>query len=192
MTNHSEADRRRYFRIDDEIQLTYVLLSEDDARRVAHQVRAGVKLASQLVGDLDRQDSLATLRAAIAANDSALAEYLNILEQQINDLTRFLAVEEGDPVEVRFHQVSLGGGGVAFESAEPVAIDASLDLRIVLPPKGQGVRALAQVTQCLPSGELYRVSAKFTVIDPKDRDQVMGRILTRQSEMLRQEKRVAG
>ncbi len=180
------AERRQFFRVEDEVYLRYRVVSEDERLRVAHEIRAGVKSAGQLLHDLENNQELSALRVAAAKTDSAIADYLQVLEQKLVDLTRVVAGDTALAGEMHYCQVSLSGGGVAFVATEALPLTTELEIWLSLPPGNRGVRALAKVAEVGPGHDGYRVAAEFAVIDGADRDLVVAWVLARQAEALRQ------
>ena len=180
------SDRRQFFRVDDEVYMDYRLVSDHERLRIAHEIRAGIKSAGQLLHDLESNEELRALRMAVAQTDSTIADYLQVIEEKLVILTRIVAGAGIFGGEMKFCSVSLSGGGIAFAVTEPFALGTELEISLTLPPRNHGIRALARVGEVgqEESGG-YRVATEFTVIDGADRDLIIARVLARQAESLR-------
>lgn len=191
MDRQKVAERRQFFRVDDRVRLRWRPVAPEEVSRLAGEIRAGVKRAGQLLADLEQGGRLASLRAAIADRDAPVADYLEILEGRIADLTRLVAVHENDLKEVGLHPVNLSGGGLSFTTASQLAMGLSIELQILLESRNLVVRALGEVVESAAENGIYHIGAKFTVIDPRDRDRVISHVLAKQAEIIREARRRA-
>ncbi|MEW6647989.1 MAG: PilZ domain-containing protein [Pseudomonadota bacterium] len=186
-------ERRRFFRIDDEVYLEYRLLPEEDYQQRLQQPAGSRQdtsaLALQLHG-LTSQSS--SILAQIRKRDPEVGQYLAIIDRKVELLSRALLGSQLGHISGPNHKVNLSGNGIAFFSAEPLDGDSKLELRLMLFPGHTVVNTLGRVVHCnaVPGGapQPYRIGVEFTHLAEMARDALVRHTLELQSARLRQKK----
>jgi hypothetical protein len=185
-------ERRRYFRIEDEIvlflrQVTPEQICLDDALD-SHPLDA-FSLSARL--DLLTQEARMPLRR-IARDQPELAEYLKILERKIELIARALLEKESDMADRSANRVSLSASGLAFDAEIGFERGALLELKMLLPPALVGVIAFGKVVYCSrnpdDAARPYRVAVDFIGIKEQDRELLIRHVIRKQSNQLRNHK----
>jgi hypothetical protein len=195
----TSENRRRFFRIDDAVRLSYRAL---DADEVADQV---ARLAEGLGGSFALMASLSAVTHRISVSlrrieqrSGDVAAYLRALDQKIETVARALLLQDPSLPAMSEAPVNLSAGGLAIVTGECLPVGTPLEIRLLLLPTLAGILAFGAVVECTepPAGEghppgsrLMRVD--FTHIRDEDRDLLIGHMLRRQGERLR-EARQAG
>lgn len=186
-------ERRRFFRIDDEVYLEYRLLPEEDYQQRLQQP-AGSRhdssaLALQLHG-LTSQSS--SILAQIRKRDPEVGQYLAIIDRKVELLSRVLLGSQLGHISGPNHKVNLSGNGIAFFSADPIAPDSKLELRLMLFPGHTVLDTLGRVVHCNTvqdsAPQPYRIGVEFTHLAEMARDALVRHTLELQSARLRQKK----
>jgi hypothetical protein len=188
----TEENRRSYFRIDDQLQLSFepITPGELGARELAvMQGSVGFMVTSEL--HALRQESAPLLRQ-IGGHSPDIASYLEAMERRIELLARFLAVQTSDLIRQPVRDVSLSAGGISFYDAQPLAPTSHVELRLLLGSSHLCLTAIAEVMSCDgpapdtgPEGQ-YLLRMEFRRIREQDRNLITRHILGRQGEQLRQ------
>ena len=136
-------ERRRYFRIDDTVQLQATLISphEIDNRLAGfwnNQHRFSIR--NEYNHQLD--EHLADLHA-IERKMPELARYLSVLQKQIETLTDKLIPEHNLPPGTK-QEVNLSAQGISYYSDEEIKSGDLLELELGLLPSGQQLLILAK------------------------------------------------
>lgn len=166
-------ERRRYFRVDDKIALSTRVISPEDLSRALgryERQRDELRLLNLLGqhqarhrGDLD----------GIARNYPEIAEYMRLLQAQIELLASLVATDPTVP-EGPTHDVSLSPQGIRFYSPEPLEPDSLLELRLRLFPSRQRLMLYGRVVACDEAAEEaaggYTVAVEFRHIQDSDRE----------------------
>ncbi len=134
----NSQERRRYFRVDDEVALTLTPLLEeygghdvhDDAQEMQEQVHASL--------EIQLRQALADVRSKLPD----VAHALDLLNQKINLIHNHDAAQQYTP---QLKPVSLSACGIAFTWSESFAVGAKLQLHIFLLPMHHLVKTEAQV-----------------------------------------------
>jgi hypothetical protein len=195
----TSENRRRFFRIDDAVRLSYRAL---DADEVADQV---ARLAEGLGGSFALMASLSAVTHRMSVSlrrieqrSGDVAAYLRALDQKIETVARALLLQDPSLPAMSEAPVNLSAGGLAIVTGQCLPVGTPLEIRLLLLPTLAGILAFGAVVECTepppgeghpPGSRLMRVD--FTHIRDEDRDLLIGHMLRRQGERLR-EARQAG
>lgn len=181
-------ERRRFFRIDDTVGLSYHLLSDDEMRARA----AGERLPQDpfnLIASYESkiENGLSQLRVkdpAIAAVLENLNHKVNCVIDQLEAETRFLrrVVPPSRPVNI-------SACGMAFESDQAIEPGRVMRLNLVLQPTDLHLSIYGEVVGCdAPQAERsHYVRVNFVDIDPTEQEVLIQHIVKRQGHILRGE-----
>ncbi len=133
----SNEERRRFFRIDDQVALSVTLIEKDSAYGDA-------------TNDLSQDDMMAVsleikIRHALAevrGHSPKVATALDLLNQKINMLR---TVEQTDDAEPMIRPVNLSACGISFTWKEKLPINQKVALTLYLQPRHEIVKALGHV-----------------------------------------------
>lgn len=186
-------ERRRFFRIDDEIYLEYRPLSEEEYQQRLQQPPGARQdsstLALQLHG-LTSQSS--SLLAQIRKRDPEVGQYLTIIDRKLELLARALLGSQLGHINGPNHKVNLSGNGIAFFSTEQLTPDSKLELRLMLFPDHTVINCVGRVVHCTAARDEapqpYRVGVEFTHLAEMARDALVRHTLELQSARLRRER----
>ncbi|WP_127475467.1 PilZ domain-containing protein [Sulfurivermis fontis] len=186
-------ERRRFFRIDDEVYLEYRQLPEEDYQQRLQQPAGSRQdtsaLALQLHG-LTSQSS--SILAQIRKRDPEVGQYLAIIDRKVELLSRALLGSQLGHISGPNHKVNLSGSGIAFYRTEPLPPESKLELRLMLFPGHTVINALGRVVHCTETGHTtplpYRIGVEFTQLAEVARDALVRHTLELQSARLRQQK----
>lgn len=192
-------EKRRFYRIDDSVSLSYKTISEADL---------DVALASAKLSSGRRQKQLSSLaeldgriNALLLDIDDQLPEVATVLKLlnrkihivgQMSDSAESSGNEEVMPRPT--HQISLSASGVSFYAPTSVRVHDCLELSLTLFPEYYFVKAFGRVVSCrdaLPSSPDFNklVAVDFVYLDDDDQDYIMSHVLKKQSELLRETKK---
>lgn len=188
------ADRRSYFRIDDNVRLSVrrVPPGELDERldRLEHDLAGNFTVMSSLAA-ITSQMAMGLRR--IENRDPDLAAYLRAIDQKIEVIGRAFIAEEPEMAAQQAAPANLSAGGICagvdemYEKGEPV------EVRMLLFPSFTGLMIYGSVVDCSPAkegeGGRFRNLARieFTHIREQDRELLIRHLLRRQSEQLREQ-----
>ena len=152
MTDSDTSTERDFFRIDDEVRLSWTRVDPDAVRT-----------------DTDRETELMELNLYLhdlistAFGDSAVVgEALGLLNRKIELLTNN---EDSPLLSLQTVPVNLSGSGMAFASSEALDPEEYIDITMLLQPANTIVRVQAQIisTTTYPNADWdYWVRAKYS------------------------------
>ncbi len=192
-TSAGRPERRKFFRIDDDVYLEYHRLEEADYQQRLTQP-PGLRhdssgLALQL-HSLTTQSS--NILSQIRKRDPDVGQYLAIIDRKLELLSRALLGSQLGHISGPNTHANLSGNGIAFLCGEQLAQDSKLELRLMLFPGNTVVHALGRVIHCLGgltiSPQPYRIGVEFTHIAEIAREALIRHTLELQSARLRREK----
>jgi hypothetical protein len=190
-------ERRRFFRIDDEIYMEYRQLAESEYQQRLQQppgVRQDSSALALQLHSLTTQSS--SILSQIRKRDPDVGQYLAIIDRKLELLSRALL---GSQLGSQLGQISgpnskvnLSGNGIAFFSAEPLDAGSKLEMRLMLFPGHTMLTTLGRVVHCntVQGGvpQPYRIGVEFTHIEEMAREALVRHTLELQSARLRQKK----
>ena len=180
-------ERRRYYRIDDEVDLNMQLVTQaeiDDcledfwANEHAFSMRNNYNFQiEQHIGD----------RHKIEAKMPELARYLGVLEKQIDRITEKLIGDEHDASMIR-KAVNISAQGISFCIDQPPAQGKLVELKLKLLPSGLRLVIIARVVlvenDSSREPNQARISLDFENLHEADREILIKHIHAKQLETL--------
>lgn len=174
-----DADRREYYRIEDQVALSIVPLERDD--------EAGDSQLFNLLGELSLLDFEAQhLLRQLGERDRLMGSLLRVMNRRIDLIGQAMA--QGLQAEFGAPQtVTLSEGGISFRHDQMLEHDALVGLRILLMPHGLGLLLDARIAHCqpLPEGG-YHIGAEFEALTDAQRQLLARHILQKQAQARRQ------
>lgn len=189
-------ERRRYFRIDDEIILFLREIAADqvpESETFQEHALDSFSLSSKL--DLLSLESRANLRK-IEREHPAVADFLKSLEQKIDLIARALLSSETDLASQPTKHVSLSASGLAFDTDAGLRVGNVLELKMILPPALVGIVAYGRVVYCKQNrGENlppFHIAVDFIGLRERDRELLIRHVVKKQLQQLRDKKQDLG
>ena len=186
----NKSDRRNFFRIDDISILYYRVLGHDEAKDPqcadAQELLSINKLTLKArFESLTRETS--PLSRSIEQYRPQLAQYLAIVDTKLNMLSEVLMNSAIEELNEEPQRVNISAGGLSFMTPEPIKLDSTLELRVVLLPSNVGIYCHAKVVFCeivTESPNIYKVAVEFLDMEEQSRDQISRHVLGREQAAL--------
>lgn len=141
-------ERRRFFRVNDTINLHHKLIDEFDLNKLSHvsnDILSTCSLATAL--DVLAQDSK-NLFTRVERRDPEIAEYLKVLDTKINLIAQAIIIQNENYFEHDTREVVMSATGLAFSNESAIKIGQLLELRILLTSCLAVIVAFARVVRC--------------------------------------------
>lgn len=190
-----DQERRRFFRIEDLIQMTWRRVDEKELAYKLEMLEKGLVeqfMVSSSLAAISAEMS-ATLRR-IEVKEPDVAEYLKALDRKIDLIGQAFMVDENAEADMHATPVNLSASGIAFYTAEPLEEGIYLEIRMTLLPTTAGVLAYGRVIGNdageTVDGPVNQVRVDFEHMRDEDRDMLIRHVIRKQGDMLR-ERRVA-
>ncbi len=187
-------ERRKYFRIDDEVILHYREVPEGVANASNSPERDapadGFTLGSRFAA---LNQDLTSLMRVIKSESTATARYLSVIDVKLNMLAQVLLSQESIMANQPARNVNISAGGIAFTTDCLLNTGSDLELQMILLPEMIGLTTFGRVVVSGPSEEdpsdsRYRHSVEFVGLREVYRDLIVRHVRRREQEMLRKER----
>lgn len=184
-------ERRRYFRIDDTIGVSFRKLGPEEARAFSDK-------NTHQSGNFDYaahfDNRIQTLLDACRVQNPIAAELLDLMNKKLNFVIRQLDVDTEMLQKIAYDlkQVNVSACGMAFTVDESLNQGDLLQLDILLQPAELHLVAMAEVVACEKRQELTEDSAdhlflrlNFIDMHPNDQELLIQHVVKRQSAQLK-------
>ncbi len=189
-----DQERRRFFRIDDSVNLGYQPIDPASLPEKLKQLDSGVRDEFLVMSGLAAiSQEMAGVMRKLETASPEVARYLKSLDRKVDLLGRAFLFQFSDLSELPAQAVNLSASGMAFFASEPVKEGAVLELRLLLLPSYTGLLIYADVVACdeeqTADGQRgYHVRVDFSHLRECDRDVLIRHILQRQGRMLQRQR----
>lgn len=186
-------ERRRFFRIDDEVNLFYKVV-DDQTAFAASQVTNDLLSNCSLVTALDVLDQEARLvMQRIEKNNSEIAEYLKILETKISLIAQETMRQGHDLSDSNIRNVNISAAGIAFESASSVSEGDCLEVKLLLTSCFAVIVIYGKVIYCNENkkeeGTMpFQIGLDYINLKDQDREVLVKHVVKRQMQQIREQK----
>ena len=195
MTNESqislEDERRRFFRIEDLIHLTYRLIDDEELSERASLLDKGMLEQFMVMSSLSAISAeMAGTFRKIELSDPDVAEYLKALDRKIDLIGKAIMLDETKAAENRAVAANLSASGISFHTNDVLEPGSSVELKMMLQPSGTGILVYGVVVgnDRIDNDPDYnnQVRIDFTHLREEDRDLLIKHVIRKQGDMLRE------
>jgi len=175
-------ERRRFFRIDDTVGISYRVLADEELLTREEAVDAFDMIASY---ETRIENGLSQLRV----RDPVVAAVLENINKKMNCVINQLEVESHlvQRIAHRVQQVNISACGLAFMADEAIDVGRVMSLNLVLRPSNLHINTFGIVVDCdaLQEDRGFYVRVNFQDINPDDQEVLIQHIVKRQGTLLR-------
>ncbi len=191
-------ERRRYFRVTDDVGISCRLLTEQEAQaygRAATETPGGFDFVSNF------DNRIHTLLDACKVQSPVAAELLGLMNKKLNFVIQQMGLDAEliNRVAYSMRQANISACGVAFGHDQALPAGQQVELDIMLQPEEIRLSTLATVVGCdaLPADEQvdglgFFVRLNFDSINATDQELLIQHVVKRQSKLLRVRQESAG
>ncbi len=183
-------DRRRFFRIDDEVNLVYKKVDVQQATEPSH---ASDNLLSNdvlaVAMDALNQESQLILRRLEKA-DSDVADYLKLMDDKIDLIARSVLLQETEFSVENTREVNISATGLAFACKEALNAGDFLEVKMLLPScmaivVTYGKVVYSKMSHSDDSAYPYVVGLDYVNMKEQDRELLIKHVVKRQMQQIR-------
>lgn len=187
----AELERRDYFRMEDQVHLTRILLDETQVSDNPYSDQYNLPRQALLVGQLQAIDNESRdLLRQVGDYNRVLSGYLKGLEEKVELLANFVLNQ--DQVTQK-ETVILSEGGISFGNSTPYDTGAHLHLLIMLFPGYSSIATIGVVRTCEKQQDgCYRIGVEFSVLLEPDRKLLARHMRRRESQAIREQAQKSG
>jgi len=188
------AERREYFRIDDEVQLKVRPIGEADVAAIDARINDKMPDRFTVAANFavsSRQ--MSRVLHSFAADTPDVGRYLKMVDQKLNHLARLFVLEESARGDFLPMHVNLSAGGLVFPSPVEHVPGTLLEISMVLHPSITGILSMSKVVYCerlveAARGYPWQIAVEYSHIREADRDLLVSHIINRETELLRRQR----
>ncbi len=188
MTNTTH-ERRRFFRIEDTINLYYRIIDEQQLQQLS-QVSNDILSTCSLTSALDVLSQEARVIAPrVERSAPEVFEYLKILDDKIDLIAQAIMRQSTDLTEHHSRNANLSATGIAFEAEETLEPGTLLEVKMMLTSCMAVIIAYAKVVYCKPHDNPdypYFIGVDYLNLKDDDRELLIKHVVKRQMEQIRQ------
>lgn len=199
----NDVERRRYFRIEDKVILSYKTLSEEEERLLNRKLKSGEDLCPDLYHIfLMLESDIQNLIKKSKKENLLLSQAIELLNRKLNVIAKGLPNEPTKNSSIFNREpvtVSLSGCGISFMAPTPIEKEKTIQLEIILLPGRQYILCVGQVVSSekvalsenigYSADNPFRISVNFVEIRGEDSERLIQHIVKRELELLRSSKR---
>ena len=189
-----DKDRRRFFRIDDEVNLFYKIVDEQ-AVITASQLTDDLLSNCSLVTALDMLDQESNLiMYRIEKNEPEIADYLKVLESKINILSQAVLMQGNDLSESAMRKANISASGLAFDNEVEIKQGEFLEIKLLLTSCLAVITIHGKVVYCKEntpeSSEMpFQIGIDYFDLKEQDREVLIKHVVKRQMQQIREQKK---
>jgi len=185
-------DRRRFFRIDDAVNLYYRIVDEQTvvaASNTSDDVLSSCSLITAL--DVLGQESRAVMYR-IEKKDSEVAEYLKLMDSKINLVAQALLQQGNDMSESTVCNTNLSASGLAIEVDSEIEKGKFIEVKLFLSSCVSVILLYGKVVYCKQNSQTdsssYQIGVDYINLKDDDREILIKHIVKRQMQQIRENK----
>ncbi|MEQ1529764.1 MAG: PilZ domain-containing protein [Methylococcales bacterium] len=187
-------ERRRYFRIHDEVNLFYKKVDadalSDETSYSTESILNSCSLTSAL--QMASQES-ALLMYRLEKNYPDIADYLKILETKIDLISQAITLQAGDFKENNTRNASISATGIAFDSEDKLQEGDFLEIKMLLVNCMAVIVAYGTVVYCKANQNSdshypYLIGVDYVNMKDQDRELLIKHVVKRQLQQIRGQK----
>ena len=192
--NLTAADeRRRFFRIDDAINLYYKIVDKQDviaASKMSDDVLSNCSLVTALEM-LDQESRMLMFR--VEKNEPEIAEYLKSLDSKISLLAQAVMRQGNDFSESKVCNTNISASGLAIEIDHSIEAGEYLEIKLLLTSCIAVILLYGKVVYCKKNTDEgaampYQVGIDYINLNDQDREILIKHIVKRQMQQIREQK----
>ena len=181
------VNRRNYFRIDDQLGLSYQLLDPEEYQQHQQEHRQR-RLKDHQQREVEQRTHSAIRNVQIKYPD--LGDILTLLNKKIDQLAHNMgAPDQSESDDIEPSPVNISASGIAFFQDNSLGNNTLLEMVLTLYPELEKIRLFGYVVDCtkqkISAIEHYKVSVEFEYLVEEDRDELIQYIMKQQNISLR-------
>ncbi|WP_020161547.1 MULTISPECIES: PilZ domain-containing protein [Methylobacter] len=186
-------EKRRFFRIDDEVDLFYRKIDQHEAAGAGpaeNNVLTHYSLSAAL--EMLSQESTVLLRR-LEKSQPDVVNYLKLIDRKIGLLAQAIITQDSAFREKNARNVNLSAAGLAFESEEALKPGEFLEIKMWLVSCMAMIVTYGKVIYCneQPAADgryPYRIGVDYIGMEEQDRELLIKHVVKRQLQQIRDKK----
>ncbi len=189
MNEPEGQERRGYFRVDDEVALSYRLVSADEINKSDGILQINENDSVPLANELEKMREVSRIHFRHVEKESPeAARYFSFIEKKIDLLAQHILLGANDLFVKNTQSVSISGSGLAFTAGESLSIGDLIQLKFILKPSLMTIRTFSKVVSCQFQDGQSKVAVEYSHLSNDDRDLLIRHVVKKQISDIREHK----
>ena len=185
-------DRRRFFRIDDEVNLAYKLIDKhvisDNNSQTSQDLLDNYSLESSL-DILNQEGQLILMR--IEKSYSEIAAYLKVLNSKVDLITKAIIEQDEELRRSTMRQANISASGLSFDNEIAISKGSYLEIKLLLTSCLSVVKLYGEVVYCKQNADEspdlpYQIGVNYFNFREEEREILIKHIVKRQMQQIRE------
>lgn len=190
--NTEHPERRRFFRIDDTVNLFYKVVDEQTVSALSH-VSDDVLGNSSLAAVLDAISQEARIIGfRLEKKEPEIFEYLKLMDAKINMIAQAVMMQGEQFGEHDSRDVNISASGLAFNADEALEEGQFLEIKMMLTSCMAVIVVYARVIYCMPNEDdpqfPYHIGVDYINMKDEDRELLIKHVVKKQMQQIRESK----
>lgn len=190
-TSISAADRREFFRINDQVALNFRVIDRGEIdgaieKREDGYLDVNTMASSFAHTNLDMKHAMEKCRRDLPE----VATYLDGLNAKVDLLIRLLVATGSELPDHPTHDVNLSASGLSVKVTQEFVEGSALEIKLLFFPSLLYVVTFGLVVRCSASDEVegfpFELAVEFSHLEDSDKELLIRHILQKESAMLRE------
>ncbi len=195
------TERRRYFRVDDEVILAWRILTDHEKEKRMQQFSKGeMEYPDPTRLYLTLESDITAIIQNLNPKQPEIASVLKMLNRKINLVARGapMNASRGSLLEETPQQVNISACGIGFMVEEELKKGQHIQIEMVLMPEKIYILSYGTVIACehishsKKNDKPYRINVDFAAMREDDMDRLIQHIMQKELEMIRSRKKESG
>jgi len=187
MSEEGGQERRGFFRINDDVALTYRLVSGDAASKTLEDLGISSDEPATLTNELEKMNEVSRIHFRHVEKESPeIARYFSYIEAKINLLAHHIMMANDDLFVQSTQPVNISGSGVSFNVDSALDNGSCLEVKFTLNPSMVTINTFSEVVSCEPEDGKFRVAVVFKKLRDADRDMLIRHVVKKQMNNIRE------
>jgi len=183
-------ERRRYFRIEDQIILSWHSITSEEKKQAIERFVRGEMQYPDLAGMyLGLEADLCDTIQAVTAKDPHIANALELINRKLNLFIKKIPLDQSTQtlLDEIPQWVNISASGLSFETPQSKAQGQDLKLEMVLLPEKVYILCYGTVVDCtaIENSPTYRMNVDFETMRDEDTERLVQHIMRKEVEFLR-------
>jgi hypothetical protein len=186
--NMEQTERRRYFRIDDEVILAWRNLTTEEKNMRLQQFMLGeIEYPDATRLYLSLESDINSLVQLLHPKDPQVAKAISLLNRKINLVSRGAptSATQHTLLEQQAEPVNISACGIAFMADQPLPLWGDIQIEMILIPEKTYILCYGVIVGCEHVAKRFRVNVDFVAMREDDRERLIQHIMVKESEGLR-------
>lgn len=191
LKSSTEADRRRFFRVDDYAAIKFRIITTEQSHSIEKRILEGPPSVHSLTGAFAATTcQMDQVMRNFQNREPDIAHYLKTLNEKLDLLARSMFMEDNDLITQPTQAVNISASGISFQGEAQLPDNARVELKLLAFPSLINILSIAKVVRCDYMPEANESAPYFTALDfetirEQDKELLVQHVIHQETTQLR-------